>query len=93
MKIYKYRLPIQPLVAITVPKGRHKFVKVAEQHKGELYVWVLVSESDLMKELRLIIKGTGHVIEDQLVDHYIDSVCCTDGYVWHVFEEAQDDQE
>lgn len=92
MKIYKYELPLKEANIIDIPEGPHKIVHVAEIHRYGMFVWILVSDSENTKELKLIIKGTGHNVEDNLTNQHRGTVVTESGYVWHVFEEGENEQ-
>lgn len=88
-KIFKYQLSVGPVNRLAIPKGaviRH----VGKNTTGpELYLWVEV-DPELEVETRVfLVFGTGWEIENPDQYHFVGTVICERGFVWHVFEEKK----
>jgi DNA-directed RNA polymerase subunit RPC12/RpoP len=86
-KIYKYPLPLNDEIAISMPEGSEI---LTVQIQGMLpYIWAIV-DTDAPKTTRyLCIRGTGHIFKGN-EGKYIGTFQYNDGtLVFHVFEERQ----
>ena len=91
MKIYKYPLPIEDVVKITLPYGA-SILDVQIQH-GDPYIWAMVEPDNDPEERVLCIFGTGQEIpmvelhSSSPYYDYIGTFQMKDGdIVFHVFE-------
>jgi len=80
--IYKYVLQIEDEQYINTYEG-HKILLIAEQ-AGTLCLWAEVDTEHLPEALKILIIGTGHVINPALtIDHLGSAV--VGAFVWHVY--------
>lgn len=87
MRVYKYPIPsIQDVVRMMMPKDAK--VLTVQVQNGTPCIWAAVDPSQLYLETRLFrIAGTGHEIEDDIVDDYVGTFQMYDGkLVFHLFE-------
>lgn len=92
--MYKYPLDIQDEVVVMMPKGAR--VLSVQVQNGRPCLWAAVDPSEQTLEERWFrIAGTGHPIQDDVVDGFIGTIQMYDGrLVFHVFEmERQYDNE
>lgn len=84
--VYKYYLPIQDVVMITMPKDAK--VLTVQVQNGQPCIWAAVNPAPTELETRAFrIAGTGHPIVDEIVDDYVGTIQLHDGrLVFHVFE-------
>ena len=85
-KVYKYRLSILDEQVVNMPKGA-KVLSVQSQN-GAPCIWAAVNPDETECERRKFrMAGTGHPIDDSLVNDYIGSFMLYDGaLVFHLFE-------
>lgn len=85
-RVYKYPLDIQDEVVVMIPKGAR--VLSVQVQNGRPCLWAAVDPNELTLEERLFrISGTGHPIQDDVVDGFIGTIQMYDGkLVFHVFE-------
>ena len=83
--IYKYPIPIQDYIKLTLPKGAEVLcVKIQWESP---YIWALVDENETEKEERdFRIFGTGNYFD--LTEYKYIGTFLHDGgvFVWHLFE-------
>lgn len=91
-KIWKYILSITDTQIINIPEGS-KILKIGVQEGTNISMWCMVNP-DASKIDRLIkIHGTGQDIQTEYPeDAYVGSVQL-DGYVWHIFDEGEYEEE
>lgn len=84
--VYKYPLDIHDEVVVMMPNGAR--VLSVQVQNGRPYIWAAVDPNELTLEERWFrIAGTGHPIQDDVVDGFIGSIQMYDGkLVFHVFE-------
>lgn len=83
--IYKYQLPNQGKVALTIPGGGGDVRMVAAQN-GNLCVWLEVDTERTPDERIFHVVGTGQPLDRVAGMAYCGSAVVGD-YVWHVFGE------
>lgn len=85
-RVYKYPLDIQDEVVVMMPKGAR--VLSVQVQSGRPCLWAAVDPSEITLEERWFrIAGTGHPIQDDVVDGFIGTIQMYDGrLVFHVFE-------
>lgn len=88
--IWRYEIPLDPKTAIKMPKGAKILFIDTQDHPLRHpvpSVWAFIDTDEQEMESWVIrIYGTGHVIEDDISDHYKGSFLTMDGaFVWHVF--------
>lgn len=84
-KVFKYQLPISDAVKVYMPKDAK--VLCVQVQNGQPCIWASVNPDKELEERQFRIAGTGHTIEDGIVDNYIGTVQLHDGkLVFHVFE-------
>jgi len=91
--IYKYHLPIQDVVELAAPE-LFRPLYVGEQLGRDLYLWALVNPETSTVVHRILIYGTGHMVDTQhdftiypwsrSYFNYIGTAQMSDGLVWHV---------
>jgi hypothetical protein len=82
--IYKYHLPIRDVVELAAPE-LFRPLYVGEQLGRDLYLWALVNPDTSTVVHRILIYGTGRMVDTQHGDfNYIGTVQMYDGLVWHV---------
>ncbi len=79
-KIYKYVLELQDQQFVTLPE-QYQILTVIEQD-GKMVLYAKVKEEKVTKNVTILIRGTGHEIEENV--NYINTVKMG-YYVWHVF--------
>lgn len=84
--VYKYPLYIQYEVVVMMPKGAR--VLSVQVQDGRPCIWAAVAPCETSQEKRWFrIAGTGHPIEDDVVEGFIGTIQMYDGrLVFHVFE-------
>lgn len=85
-RVYKYPLDIQDEVVVIMPKGAR--VLSIQVQNGRPCLWAAVDPREMtLEERRFRIAGTGHPIQDDVVDGFIGTIQLYDGkLVFHVFE-------
>lgn len=85
-RVYKYPLDIQDEVTVMMPKGAR--VLSVQVQNGRPCLWAVVDPNEMTLEERFFrIAGTGHSIQDDVVDGFIGTIQMYDGrLVFHVFE-------
>lgn len=85
-RVYKYPLDIQDEVTVMMPKGAR--VLSVQVQNGRPCLWAAVDPNEMTLEERFFrIAGTGHTIQDDVVDGFIGTIQMYDGrLVFHVFE-------
>lgn len=85
-RVYKYQLEIKDEVLVSMPKDA-KILTVQVQN-GRPCIWASVDPSSSDMEIRKFrIAGTGHPVEDSIIENYIGTVQMYEGkLVFHVFE-------
>lgn len=85
-RVYKYPLDIQDEVVVMMPKDAR--VLSVQVQNGRPCLWAAVDQNELTSEERWFrIAGTGHPIQDDVVDGFIGTIQMYDGrLVFHVFE-------
>ena len=86
-RVYKYPLDIQDEVIVMMPKGAR--VLSVQVQNGRPCLWAAVDPNEMtLEERRFRIAGTGHPIQDDVVDGFIGTIQMYDGrLVFHLFEE------
>jgi hypothetical protein len=85
--IWKYTLPIDDIVTVSMPRGA-QVLSVAEQD-GQVCVWALVHSLQAPDPVLFRICGTGHPVGNCVgAGDFIGSVVMPNGLVWHVFREG-----
>ena len=83
--VWKYPIPVDDVVAITMPKGA-EILHVSEQH-GTPTMWVLVDPLEPVQARQFRFAGTGHPIEDHHAVAHVGSFFMQGGaLVFHLFE-------
>lgn len=85
-RVYKYPLDIQDEVVVMMPKGAR--VLSVQVQNGRPCLWAAVDPNELtLGERWFRIAGTGHPIQDDVVDGFIGTIqMCEGSIVYHVFE-------
>ena len=85
-KVYKFPLDIADEQVVLMPKGSK--VLTVQVQKGKLYLWAECNPNEPnMDERSILIRGTGHPINDEIEKEYIGTIQMCDGsLVFHVFE-------
>ncbi len=86
-RVFKYPIvEIQDVVNIMMPKGAK--VLTVQVQNGTPCIWAAVDPCQTYLEMRRFrIAGTGHPIEDNIVDNYVGTIQKFDGkLVFHLFE-------
>lgn len=85
-RVYKYPLDIQDEVTVMMTKGAR--VLSVQVQNGRPCLWAAVDPNEMTLEERFFrIAGTGHTIQDDVVDGFIGTIQMYDGrLVFHVFE-------
>ena len=85
-RVYKYPLEVNDEVSVNMPKGAR--VLSVQVQNGRPCLWAAVDPCETsQEERRFRIAGTGHPIEDDVVDGFIGTIQMYDGrLVFHVFE-------
>jgi len=85
--IFKYDLKIRDDQTVKMPIGA-KILSTQLQYE-KICLWALVDPANEMEERKIIIRGTGHHI-DEMDMKYIGTVQMVGGHlVWHVFEDLR----
>ena len=72
---------------VEVPK-QHTFISAGLDPSGILCVWAMVETNSEMVNKKIYVRGTGHEIEEEIWELYIDSFLGSvvdREFVWHVF--------
>ena len=86
--IWKYRLPLDDLVRISMPVGAQS---LCVQMQGDvLTLWAMVDEDAPTEIRRFVVAGTGHPLP-AVLGHYLGTVQ-PGVFVWHVFEGAREER-
>jgi hypothetical protein len=82
--IYKYELPvIGEVFELQLPLG-HAICEI--NHQGDkMFMWVLGDPDAHKIPLKLMIVGTGWVMQDCSNMWFIKTIHMLDGHVWHLF--------
>ncbi len=84
-RVYKYFLEVNDEVSVYMPKGAR--VLSVQVQDGRPCIWAAVDPSERVEKRRFRIAGTGHPIEDDVVEGFIGTIQMYDGrLVFHVFE-------
>ena len=85
-RVYKYPIEIQDVVKIMMPKDAK--VLTVQVQNGTPCIWAAVDPCQMYLECRFFrIAGTGHAIEDDVIDNYVGTIQMYDGrLVFHIFE-------
>lgn len=84
-RVYKYPLDIQDEVVVFMPKGAR--VLSVQVQNGSPCIWAAVDQNEPLEERWFRIAGTGHPIQDDVVDGFIGTIQLYDGkLVFHIFE-------
>lgn len=83
--IYKYEIPvIGEAFELDLPIG-HAICDINQQN-DKLYMWVLINPDAPKQSLKLMVVGTGWVMQDCFNMWFMKTVHMTNGLVWHLFE-------
>lgn len=90
-KIYKYQLELQGTIQGKSIPLRAKIIHVAAQYGENICMW---AEFDTEYEHNTVyrkfqIVGTGHDILDERLQ-YVGTATCDSGFVWHIYEEINE---
>jgi len=83
--IWKIPLTIQDTQQIMLPKG-YEFLHV-DMQGFQLWMWVILNPEAEKLPVTIVVKGTGHWINEDYDFLHLGTVLTLDGLVWHVFEE------
>ena len=85
-KVFKYDLPIDDYIEISLPKGA-QILSVGEQ-RHSAQIWALVDPEELLEIRRFRLAGTGHPITEpvETLKHIGTFQAVNNIFVWHVFE-------
>lgn len=81
--IYKYKLPIEAEVTLSIPGGGGNVLHVADQD-GDLTIWIEVDTEQPNKDHKFRVVGTGQPTERVKDDFHVGSAV-VGPFVWHVF--------
>lgn len=82
LTIWKFDLIVADEQLVAMPEGAE--LLFVDEQNGEIKLWARVNPSNPRVNHKILIRGTGHVIED---DPYIGSAITAGGVlVWHVFD-------
>lgn len=85
--IWKFQVEISDSQAIDMPKGSR--LLSCQPQNGRLCLWATVDPEAPKVPRLIIIKGTGHPIDD-LPMTFVDTAVCNGGsLVWHVFDAGE----
>lgn len=82
MQIFKYELPVESFVTVSMPEGAK--VLTVQPQRGAVTMWAEVDPKARRIDRRFQIVGTGHQF-DSSGAHYLGSVN-TGVFMWHVYE-------
>ena len=88
--IWKYPLEIEDQQEITVPYGAKILSVIEQNNQPVLYALVNSESARLMDMISILIRGTGHPIEERdLLGHdFVGTISTYDGrLIWHIFVE------
>lgn len=88
--IYKYEVPIEDEFVVELPESA-KILCVQVQH-GEPFFWALVDTANQPERRRFSLRGTGHVLDEYLVEsaNYVGSFQLRGGaLVFHLFDRLE----
>jgi hypothetical protein len=92
--IWKYKLKVDSVVAVKIPKG--SIILSVNAQYNEIVVYVLVQDLEFNSETTTVtfrIIGTGHAIDDDIdIDyHFLGTVSLDDGlFMFHIFMEKSE---
>ncbi len=83
--IFKYEIMVEGYQSVMMPKDADIFC--TDVQHGKMCLWALVDPKAEKESRRIIVKGTGHSIDEENMK-YIGTNQMMDGHlVWHIFEE------
>lgn len=83
-RILKYQLKLVDVQVVELPQGA-TLLDVQEQ-KGELQLWAMVNQEEVMEDILIEIIGTGNGRCDCKRTHLATVQIPKMGFVWHIFE-------
>lgn len=82
--IYKYEIPvIGEAFELDLPIG-HAICDINQQN-DKLYLWVLINPDAPKQSLKLMVVGTGWVMQDCSNMWFMKTIHMPNGLVWHLF--------
>lgn len=83
--VYKYKIELQDEQIVKLPRGV-KILNVDTQD-SEIFIWALVDTERDLREIKILIRGTGHEIISCINKKYIGTIQLLGGkLIYHIFE-------